>query len=93
MTHGSAASKIAGGKDHALKFAAPRDIAKCDTLNDVLSSVTIMALILNPTARAILAKNGFRLKFHIGVDQDKEDRKVTPITAAKKPRPKRKRKK
>lgn len=86
-------SRVAGGKPQALKFAAARDLNKCDTLNDVLSSVTIIALLLHPTARAILAKHGYRLKFHLGIDQTVRNEKVTPITDAKKPRLPRKKKK
>lgn len=54
---------IAGAPDQELKFAAPRTIAQCKTLNEVLSCATVYALLLAPSARAVIARDGYRLKF------------------------------
>jgi len=56
-------SRLAGGKDQEIAFKAPRDIASCSTLNETMTAATVYALVLSPSARALLSKNGYRCAF------------------------------
>ncbi len=56
-------SKLVGGKVEELKFGTPRDLEACATLNEVLSSATVYALLYCPSVRAMLAMRGYRVGF------------------------------
>jgi len=56
-------SKLAGGKTAELSFASPRDLEACASLDEVLSTATVYALVYCPTVRAILAKHGYHVRF------------------------------
>lgn len=66
-------SAIAGGASEELGFWAPKRVEDCKTLEEVLKNATIIALINSPTARAVLAKMGYRLGFAFGAAATKAE--------------------
>lgn len=52
-----------GEQTAKIRFAAPKRIEACTTLNEVVSSATIYALLHSPIARAVLHLHGYKLAF------------------------------
>lgn len=82
-------SKLAGGKTAELVVGAQRRLADCGDLNEVMTHITVVALVTSPLARALLAREGYHLRFIVdGAAPPVGDAKVVDLASR---RPKKKR--
>lgn len=79
-------SALVGGQDESLAFAAPRRLSDCSNLEETLSSATILSAILNPTVRAMLSYEGYRLSFMTGQADAEDSSKVIDLASKRKER-------